>query len=235
MIKIKYLLQIIFIYSVSFSNPFKSEINENEILLKLLYSNSNWQTIKTTDDSILVSQKEIRQSNLNAIKVEKIVSIDPESFTDVIMNVNDYNSFLTNAKSFKSKVISSTFTDLVAYQHIIIDFPFINDREYYFYMSRKPFSDDIDNIMCFWTLLNPQQTQNLFKKNNCIYLEEGAGLWKWEKIKDSKDIKITYALSMHPGGDLPKFLIDMINQNSIVGLFRDVENKVFTNKRNSNL
>ena len=36
-------------------------------------------------------------------------------------------------------------------------------------------------------------------------------------------------LSMHPGGDLPDFLIELINQSSIVTLFRDVINKTIAN------
>jgi len=32
---------------------------------------------------------------------------------------------------------------------------------------------------------------------------------------------------MHPGGSIPEFIVEMINKNSIVGLFRDVEKEVY--------
>ena len=105
-------------------------------MLNTLYSNEDWKNITTTNDSIYLSQKFIEELNFNAIKVEKVVDYNPQLFTDILMNVNDYKSFLTNAKSFKSKVISSTFTDLIAYQHIAINVPFIDDREYFFYVKR---------------------------------------------------------------------------------------------------
>ena len=221
------LLHIILISMVFCSDNFELDIDSKKKMLNTLYSNEDWKNITTTNDSIYLSQKFIEELNFNAIKVEKVVDYNPQLFTDILMNVNDYKSFLTNAKSFKSKVISSTFTDLIAYQHIAINVPFIDDREYYFFMSKESFDLSKKNIMCFWVLLDPQKNKNIIKNStNHIYLKEGAGIWKWEMLEDLNSYKISYILSMHPGGDLPDFLIKIINQKSIITLFRDVYSRV---------
>ena len=103
------LLHIILISMVFSSDNFELDIDSKKKMLNTLYSNEDWKNITTTNDSIYLSQKFIEELNFNAIKVEKVVDYNPQLFTDILMNVNDYKSFLTNAKSFKSNVISSTF------------------------------------------------------------------------------------------------------------------------------
>ena len=219
--------------SLFYCSSFELDMDSNNNLLKSLYSDLNWEVMEFSNDSILISQKEIVESNLNAIKVEKIVNIHPELFSNVIMNVADYDSFLTNAESFKSEVIQFDKTGLIGYQHIIVDFPFIDDREYYFYMSTKPPSVEFNNLISFWILIDPDKNKNSIKKTeDLVYLSQGAGLWKWEKNIESKSFKISYILTMHPGGALPEFLIEIINQNSIITLFRDVINKTVLENKN---
>ena len=158
----KYFLFTIILFSLSFSSIFEFELDSNGELLKSLYSNVNWEIIETTNDSIIVSQKEIKESSLKAIKVEKNVNIHPELFADVIMNVGNYNSFLTNAESFKSKVIEVTPTDLIGYQHITVNFPFVDNREYYFYMSTNSPHIELNDLISFWTLLDPEINKNRY-------------------------------------------------------------------------
>ena len=129
----KFYLCAIISIAFSLTNTFKYDVNSNLYIIESLYSNSNWEIIESTNDSIIVSNKKINESNINAIKVEKVVKINPENFKYILMNVNDYESFLSNSKSFKSKVIESNSSDLIGYQHIIVDIPFIQDREYYFH------------------------------------------------------------------------------------------------------
>ena len=54
---------------------------ENKNLLLQLESNFGWRKIENTYDNISISIKEIPSSNLNAIKVEKIVDLKPELIT----------------------------------------------------------------------------------------------------------------------------------------------------------
>ena len=193
-------------------------------LLLSLNSNDGWTDIKEIDDSTNISMKELRESKLYAIKVDKIIDIEPDQITDVIMDVNNYNSFLTNSESFKSEVINQYDKNLIGYQYIKVDIPFFEDREYYFKMSREQIIDQDTTTMCFWLLLEPfkEKANNI----NAIYLEYGAGIWKSEQISPGK-YNISYRLYMDPGGSIPTFVVDIINETSIVGLFQDALNEAY--------
>ena len=193
-------------------------------LLLSLNSNDGWTDIKEIDDSTNISMKELSESKLYAIKVDKIIDIEPDQITDVIMDVNNYNSFLTNSESFKSEVVNQYDKNLIGYQYIKVDIPFFDDREYYFKMSREQISDQDTTTMCFWLLLEPfkEKANNI----NAIYLEYGAGIWKSEQISPGK-YNISYRLYMDPGGSIPTFVVDIINETSIVGLFQDALNEAY--------
>jgi len=193
-------------------------------LLLSLNSNDGWTDIKEIDDSTNISIKELSESKLYAIKVDKIIDIEPDQITDVIMDVNNYNSFLTNSESFKSEVINQYDKNLIGYQYIKVDIPFFEDREYYFKMSREQIIDQDTTTMCFWLLLEPfkEKANNI----NAIYLEYGAGIWKSEQISPGK-YNISYRLYMDPGGSIPTFVVDIINETSIIGLFQDALNEAY--------
>ena len=164
-----------------------------------------------------------------AIKIKKNFLIEPHHFTDVIMNINDYSSLLSNSNLIQTKLIKSNSSSLIGYQNLIVNFPFIKNREYYFYMSQQTFNDNYENIMCFWVLLNPDRFKNNFTvSEENIYLKHGAGVWKWDNNELSNSYDISYILTMHPGGNLPDFIIDMINKTGIKGLFTDVQKRVLS-------
>ena len=98
--------------------------DRNYALLNVLNTNSGWETLEKTNDFISISVKKLDDAELEAIKVEKILEIDPSLITDVIMDVENYNSFLSDAKSLKSLVVERSDIGLVGYQHIKVDFPF---------------------------------------------------------------------------------------------------------------
>ena len=230
----KNFIHSVVVIALCVSSLYSENLNsKNRDLLKILYSNSDWNIIEVTNDSISISEKTITGSELNAIKVEKVYDIDPRHFTEIIMDVGNYNSFLSNAKSLKSEIIEITSDGLIGYQRIEVNLPFFDDREYYFYMTQNPFDYQIPKVMCYWLLLDPKQGQgNLATSENATYLRQGAGLWKWEQAQEG-GVKISYILTMHPGGSIPEFVVEKINKSSIVGLMRDVENEVLTKSNTS--
>ena len=218
-----YLYAVFFIKSKNWGELF---VIEDFVSAFILNTNSGWETLEKTNDFISISVKKLDDAELEAIKVEKILEIDPSLITDVIMDVENYNSFLSDAKSLKSLVVERSDIGLVGYQHIKVDFPFFDDREYFFRMNRTPFGDQDDTTMCYWVLLDPDYEINKpIESKNTTYLKHGAGIWKWESFELNK-WKVSYMLYMHPGGSIPDFLVDAINRRSIIGLFRDVIKEV---------
>ena len=203
----------------------QTEFDKVHPLLLSLNSNNGWKNIKKIDNSVNISMKKLGESKFFAINVERIIDIKPDRITDVIMDVSNYNSFLSNAKSFKSEVVNQSDINLIGYQYIKVDLPFFDDREYYFKMSREQIFEQDTTTMCFWVLLDPlEKESNRNINTGAIYLEYGAGIWKSEQISPGK-YSISYRLYMDPGGFIPTFIVDIINETSIVGLFQDVLNE----------
>ena len=215
----KVLITFQIIFGLCFSEHI---INPNYALLKTLNDNSSWILNDLSNDSIYISSKKIDGSNLSAIKVEKEIYANPIVIRDILMDVDNYHQFVSNPELFQSKVVDSSENSLVAYQRIIIDVPMIDDRDYFFSMTTLPIEVTDTTILCHWMLLDPNQIDFRFKRDDRItYLKQGAGIWKTENMGSNK-IKISYALYMHPGGYIPNFLIDIINESSILNLFNDV-------------
>ena len=214
-----YLIIFQIIYTVVLGSNYP---NKNLELINHLKPNIGWELLETTDDSINISTKRLPDCNLSAIKVEKKLQIIPEIFTGIIMDINNYNKFLSNAKSLNTKILRRSKNSVIGYQHITIDLPFFDDREYIFQISDQ---DKDPSLLCQWMLI---EDKSLFKNENILkeatYLSFGAGIWQAEELSTSI-YKISYSLYMDPGGSIPDFLIDIINRESIVGLFRDVESQ----------
>lgn len=217
--KIKLQLFILFIYFAIGSE------NSNIQLLNNLSNNKGWELFEITNDSIEISLKSILKSELSAVKVEKIVNLEPSLITDIVMDVENYNSFLTNTETLKSKVIEKNDSSLIALQYINIDMLFFKNREYLFKMVRNSVSNGSSSRLCHWLLLNSDYGDyKLNIDDNVVYLKKGAGIWKYKRI-NMNQFKISYLLYMDPGGSIPNILVNIINKQSIVSLFRDVLNQ----------
>jgi len=206
----------------------------NKELFKLLKSDLEWNMLEKTDDMITISIKNLPGSDLNAVKVEKTLQLNPGIVSDIIMDLDNYNRFLSNAQSLDTKIISRSDNNLIGYQHISIDIPFFDDREYLFQISKQEWIDESSTILCHWMLLDYEDTMNNKEiMKQVTYLSYGAGVWQ-AKYLSPGNFNISYRLYMDPGGSIPDFLIDIINRESIVGLFRDVEREVISRSRSGN-
>ena len=80
------------------------------------------------------------------------------------------------------------------------------------------------DLLVKWFLLDENADSNNGARSyveNGTYLKYGAGLWMAEKT-DSKSVRLSYRLFMDPGGFIPLFLTEKVNEISILNLFKDV-------------
>jgi len=100
----------------------------------------------------------------------------------------------------------------------------MNDRHYCFKLIKNEINIEDSKTLVKWFLLN-EDTELLdiqsSNDDNTIYLKYGAGIWLVDSIDKSK-IKISYRLFMDPGGSIPNFLTEKINEVSIINLFKDI-------------
>ena len=198
------------------------ENNRPDSLFRELYSNKGWDTIRSTDDFIYVKKKKIQGKKLVALSVEKDVTLLPHQITNVLMDVECYNKFLTAGPS--SSLLDKNEYFLDGYQFIPVSLPFISDRKYCFRMTDKKTDIPREDFLVEWYLLMEEGRYKTFLQENnkdAIYIGFGAGVWRAE-LNPNNSYNLCYRLYMDPGGFIPNYFINMINENSILNIFKDV-------------
>ena len=197
--------------------------SESKEILDALYQDQSWELQKITEDSLYIYKKDILGMNLAAFRVNKKVSIDPFEIINIISDIENYKKFLTSAKALKTEKLNQKSGYLDVYQHITINLPFFNDRDYFFRMIANK-EALYNNKLIEWYLLD----QNIIEKEDfkkkdlkATYLDYGAGMWLSNPLSENK-FDISYRLVMDPGGSIPSVLVDLINEVSLVSLFNDV-------------
>jgi len=210
-------------YFISTVFAFEGKIDRSNDLLEYLYNEQGWEYIKSTKDGITIKTKRVKGRDLDALMVHKEILISPDIIADVIMDVGHYGEFLTSAVALKSIPLYNTSLYLDGYQHISISIPFFSDRRYCFRMTDRDWSVKNEKILVKWILLDENDKYAKYLQNNdsdSVYLDFGAGVWMTSPTSDGT-IDISYRLYMDPGGSIPNFVIDMINEVSIVNIFKD--------------
>ena len=201
----------------------EGKIERPNDLLKYLYSEQGWENIKSTKDGITIKTKRVKGRDLDALMVHKEIMISPDAIADVIMDVGHYGDFLSSAGALKSITLDNTSLYLDGYQHISISIPFFSDRRYCFRITDRDWSVKNEKILVQWILLDKNNKYTKYLQNNdsdAVYLDFGAGVWMASPTSDGT-IDISYRLYMDPGGSIPNFIIDMINEVSILNIFKD--------------
>ena len=197
--------------------------SESQEILDALYQDQSWELQKITEDSLYIYKKDILEMDLAAFRVNKKVSIDPFEIINIISDIENYKKFLTSAQALKTEKLNQKSGYLDVYQHITINLPFFNDRDYFFRMIANK-EALYNNKLIEWYLLD----QNIIEKEDfkkkdlkATYLDYGAGMWLSNPLSENK-FDISYRLVMDPGGSIPSVLVDLINEVSLVSLFNDV-------------
>ena len=215
----QYFRLILILFSFSFADT-KSESQE---ILDALYQDQSWELQKITEDSLYIYKKDILEMDLAAFRVNKKVSIDPFEIINIISDIENYEKFLTSAEALKTEKLNQESGYLDVYQHITIDLPFFNNRDYFFRMIANK-EALYNNKLIEWYLLDQKiiEKKDLEKKDlEATYLDYGAGLWLSNPSSENM-FDISYRLVMDPGGSIPSILVDMINEVSLISLFNDV-------------
>ena len=196
-------------------------------LFAYLYDEAEWEFVNESSDSISLFLKNIDKINLTAMSVSKSIQVEPKLLKSIIVDVNKYKSFLSSANSLQTIEILKNSNFIEAYQHIKIEFPFFDNRQYFFRMHIDFLQNEDISTLVEWYLINPKTSTDLLtikEDSSAIYLKYGAGVWFF-KMMDNNKVNISYRLIMDPGGYIPSFMKEMINKMSVVNLFRDVLNE----------
>ena len=214
------------LFSCSYLLPLKNISNEQ--ILNHLKEEKNWILIEQRKDKINVFEMDIPQMSLNALKVEKIVEIDPYKAIDVVMNIGNYPEVMEN-NTMTSYIIGEKNGEIYAYNKFPIPIPFVSARHYFFKIKK------ISDFELNWTLLEDSEigSSNTLNKilnenNDAVYVERGAGLWRIDSLSENLN-KVSYSLYMDSGGSLSDYLNDFITSQSIIMLFNGILKKAGDN------
>ena len=211
---------IYFLTNLLISSDYSQDDKNSEILFNLLEDNKDWVIINKEEDISLFA-KQVQGHDIYAIKISQIISIPLDIIQNIIMDVDNYESVLSNADGMISNSESITDSLVVAYQFIPINLPFFDDRHYYFELKKSDLSFNKKQILVKWSLIDKDLLNKDRNSLNAIYLKYGAGIWMAE-IDEFDNILLSYRIFMDPSGSIPDFIIDKINEISIVNLFTDV-------------
>ena len=193
---------------------------------ELLYSlkdDKSWVDIKQNNDGSIVKLKAIDGMNLSAISVESVIDVSPLVVQNILIDILNYNNVLKSSGALKTKLFNKNKNTLDGYQHIESGTPFISNRKYCFRMNYLPYSLN-NNVLMEWYLLDTFGMHEKFIADNdvdAVYLDYGAGIWMVEQL-DDKSFLFSYRLFMDPGGYIPNFIIEKVNELSIYNIFNDV-------------
>tara|TARA_Y100000768_G_scaffold164332_1_gene122945 strand:- start:2228 stop:2926 length:699 start_codon:yes stop_codon:yes gene_type:complete len=210
------------VFSSSYLLSLKSISNEQ--ILNHLKEDQNWILIEQRKDSVNVFEMDIPQMNLNALRVEKIVEINPNKAIDVVMNIESYPEVMEN-NTMTSFIIGEKDGEIYAYNKFPIPIPFVSARHYFFKIK------NISDFELNWTLVEVKEinlsstlSRILNENNEAVYVEHGAGMWKIDNVSGNLS-KVSYSLYMDSGGSLSDYLNDFIASQSIIMLFNGILKK----------
>lgn len=195
--------------------------NSSYDLLKLLIEKTGWEN-DGEENGFSLSKKLIKNKDLYALRVQKKVAFSPDIIQEILIDVNNYDQFLSKSDNIKSYELNRSNKWVDAYQFIENNIPFLDNREYCFRISKEGLDDSDKISLVHWYLLekNYYDTSHLAKNNKSIYLNYGAGLWLAEEQID-QSVMISYIIYIDPGGSIPDFLIDKANRVSLVNILED--------------
>jgi CRISPR/Cas system-associated exonuclease Cas4 (RecB family) len=195
--------------------------NSSYDLLKLLIEKTGWVN-DGEENGFSLSKKLIKNKDLYALRIQKKVAFSPDIIQEILIDVNNYDQFLSKSDNIKSYELNRSNKWVDAYQFIENNIPFLDNREYCFRISKEGLDDSDKISLVHWYLLekNYYDTSHLVKNNKSIYLNYGAGLWLAEEQID-QSVMISYIIYIDPGGSIPDFLIDKANRVSLVNILED--------------
>ena len=195
--------------------------NEPNDLYDILTNNNEWNN-KYDKEGLTIAFKNVNNHKISAVQIKNKIEIPLNIIQDVIMDVNNYSSILKNSRGMMTDILEVTDIIVIAYQFISINIPFMEHRHYYFILKKNELFDISEEvILADWHLIDHDRFNFSKYSSSAVFLKHGAGIWM-AKNNNKGDMILSYRIFMDPNGSIPNFIIDKINEISIVSLFQDV-------------
>tara|TARA_B100000029_G_scaffold193768_1_gene191871 strand:+ start:870 stop:1484 length:615 start_codon:yes stop_codon:yes gene_type:complete len=196
------LIVLFFTFSFSF---------ESRDVLNAINGELNWNLYEEYENKKFVYQSNEILDGVIVTKIEQKVNYKAKDIIDIILNINQYNTIISN-KNIASSLDSSINDTIYAYQKITNMIPFVRDRQYVFKMYK------VNENKINWYILD--EKNSIVEKyvdesiNTLIY---GAG--SWEVLNENILVNKIY---VNDEVNMPYKFINRIRIKSVVNIFDDI-------------
>jgi len=160
---------------------------------------------------------------LPIVKVERklSLSITKDQIFKTILDIENYNSVITNKNLYSEFVIADSDT-LFGYQKTKNYVPFIRDRHLIFKLY------PVDENRLQWVIVKKDsQLYDKFKHRRIKELYIGVG--GWEFLNSNNVSYLIHYLYVDPDMSIPRFILNRVRKNSAKSVMEDVINYIERN------
>ena len=187
-------------------------------ILDDLNKNIKWNFISQEEGKKNIYEFNNEKIGCTYFKVEKLIDVDYKSIFDIIKDIDNYDSVITN-KTLHTKLVYSDGDSLYAYQVIRNSIPFVKDRQYIFKMYQVS-----ENQIEWYILDRNNDFLESYINDDIKTLSVGAGMWSINKIKDKT--MLINKIYINDEINMPELFIKKIKRRHVVNIFNDILNYV---------
>lgn len=163
--------------------------------------------------TLKVSSRARPGTEITEVFAEATLAARPESVWKVITDVARYPQTLPRVKKTQKL---ATESESVAHWHFFVDLPIISDRDYAIRLEQKQ-EGGVRTLSWVPSKRAPPPVDGHVR----ITTTEGG--WELTPIGDGSKTKVRYRLFVDPAGNVPRFLANNANRDTIPDLFEAVE------------
>lgn len=186
------------------------------LLAKLLTTAGGWELANETKDGVKVFTREKAGSAIREVQAMGLIDASPARVYKVISDLDNYKDFMPYTR--ESKVIGKDGKNTLFYSYIAP--PVVSNRDYTLRMIDQS-SADIYKVA--W---EPANEKGPAPRSNTVRLEVNKGHWLLEPSEDGKQTTATYYLYTDPAGDIPTWLVNKANRDSVPDIFRAIRKRI---------
>ncbi len=170
------------------------------ILLVSAYGQENW-SMRQDKNGIKVFSRATEKAGFDEFRATMQLNQSIHSFLAVLLDVENLDKWAYNVKNAHLlKVMGDSVQ--IYYSEVSMPFPFTNRDG--IYMNRFTWKNDSSLLLIDIEIL----PDYMGKKEKYVRIPYGKGFWR-VKVRDDKQLDITFQMQVDPGGNIPSWLANM--------------------------
>jgi hypothetical protein len=179
-----------------------------------------WELANETNDGVKVFTRMKAGSDIREVQAMGTVNASPARVYKVISDLDNYKDFMPFTR--ESKVVGKEGKHTFFYSYIAP--PIVSNRDYTLRMIDQSSAD------VFKVAWEPANDKGPAPRDGTVRLQVNKGFWLLEPTEDGNNTTATYYVYTDPAGDIPNWLINKANRDSVPDVFRAIRKRVVNKK-----